>query len=122
MQLNGEKFIQLWVRWLKYYSKYHRQILSYALPLLSGSAVGLRVVEIGGDRQLTVVAKRPLRKGEFLYDLIGLIPMDSATRHTHLSEIFPHPCQPAIREARILDGPIRFLNHSCQGHNVEVGE
>lgn len=96
--------------------------MSYTLPLLSGSAVRLKVVELGGNRQLTVVAKRLLLKGEFIYDLIGLIPMDSVTQHSRLSEIFPHPCQPAIREERVLDGPIRFLNHSCHGYNVEVGD
>jgi hypothetical protein len=102
------------------YLKCHRQILSHTLPLLSGSAVALKVVELGGHRQLTVVTKRPLLEGELLYDLIGLMPTDSLTPHSHLSEIFPHSSQPAKHQARVLDGSIRFLNHSCHKFNAEV--
>jgi hypothetical protein len=64
-------------------------------------------------------------KGEFIQELVGLMPEDNKGEYTDLSTITPHPDNYNIKkqpsfDRRILIGPIRFMNHACSSYNVEV--
>lgn len=97
-----------------------RHVLAYTPPILYGSAVGFKSTKLGGLLQFSVVANRPLVENEIIYDLMGIMAIDGDAPHSHLSEITGHTSQPAAGQVRILDGAIRFINHSCQKFNCEV--
>jgi hypothetical protein len=65
-------------------------------------------------------ASRAFRPGEYIYELAGLVPTDNLADHTNLSVITPHADQGEVLEPRVLFGPIRFINHHCVSHNVQV--
>jgi hypothetical protein len=67
-------------------------------------------------------ASRAFRPGEYIYELAGLVPTDNLAEHTNLSVITPHVDQGEVLEPRVLCGPIRFINHHCVSHNVQVGK
>lgn len=69
-----------------------------------------------------VEACRKFCKGEYIYELVGLEPIDGSARHTELSVIVPHIDQGEALEPRVLFGPIRFINHHCKKYNVEVSK
>jgi hypothetical protein len=71
-------------------------------------------------KEFGVKACRDFHPGEYVYELAGLVPTDSAAVHTGLSCTIPHVDQGQPLEPRVLCGPIRFVNHHCVSRNVEV--
>jgi hypothetical protein len=67
-----------------------------------------------------VRATRLIVKGEYLYELSGLLAIDNNTPHTRLSESTPFGFGDSSQDVRVLFGPIRFVNHQCIGFNAEV--
>ena len=71
-----------------------------------------------GQLGFGVRAMRAISKGEYVYELSGLLAIDNDTPHTRLSESTPFG--DLTRERRVLFGPIRFVNHRCIDFNAEV--
>lgn len=65
-----------------------------------------------------VRAAQNIQKGDYIYELSGLLAADGATPHTRLSESIPFGN--AGQDRRVLFGPIRFVNHLCVHFNAEV--
>ena len=63
--------------------------------------------------QFGIKAKVEIPEGVFIPELLGLMASDTVAEHSGLSEIMPHNDQIGPREPRILVGPLRFINHSC---------
>ena len=72
------------------------------------------------NREFGVKASRGFRTGEYIYELVGLVPTDNRAEHTNLSSVVPHVDQGEALEPRVLFGPIRFINHDCVAYNVQV--
>jgi len=75
---------------------------------------------MGKKKEFGVEAARNFCKGEYIYELVGHVPIDSLAKHTDLSVTVPHVNQGEALEPRVLFGPIRFINHHCKQYNVEV--
>lgn len=72
------------------------------------------------NREFGVKASRGFRTGEYIYELVGLVPTDNRAEHTNLSSVVPHVDQgEALEPRRVLCGPIRFINHDCVAYNVQ---
>lgn len=89
---------------------------------MQSSHVHLYVVREGQKTELGVKASRSFGKGEYIYELVGHIPIDSLAEHTELSVIEPHVDQGEVLERRVFFGPIRFINHHCKLYNVQVSK
>lgn len=75
----------------------------------------------GGPRGFGIVARRFLHKDEYIYELPGMIAKSSVPKiQSMLSKIIPHHVQNQGSEERVLFGPLRFVNHQCEGYNVSV--
>lgn len=80
-----------------------------------------RPIGIDGERGFGIVAKRFIKEGEYIFELPGMIAKTSApSLQTQLSMIIPHRRQKQGTTARVLFGPLRFVNHICKGFNVTV--
>ena len=84
----------------------------------------LKLTTIGEKKEFGVEASRKFSKGEYIYELVGLVPMDGSENHSELSAITPHIDQELgeALEPRVLFGPIRLINHHCKQYNVEVSK
>jgi hypothetical protein len=67
-----------------------------------------------------VKAMRAINKGDYVYELAGLLATDNDTPHTHLSETTPFGA--SSQDIRVFFGPIRFVNHECIDFNAEVSK
>lgn len=107
------------MHWMIDISDFERCISAYALIVQPTSVARLYKRKMN-DNELGfgVRATRPIVKGEYLYELSGLLAIDNDTPHTRLSESTPFGDLP--QDVRILFGPIRFVNHQCIGFNAEV--
>jgi hypothetical protein len=100
--------------------------LAHAQLLSAESPVRLKVVRMGdeGGKGFGIQASRNIGKGELIYELIGLMAIDSVTSNSGLSEIHPHKTQVGRKRdranPRVLVGPLRYVNHVCKGSNVSV--
>lgn len=98
-----------------------RFLAAYSMVVEKTSgAVALTKFSPGGSLQFGVIAKRPIMKGTYIYELMGIMASDTTAPHSRLSEIFPHPHQRKGLEPKILFGPARFANHDCKKSNIEV--
>lgn len=93
----------------------NRELFAYRQVIDTRSAVRLRVINMDGHLQFAVVAQRDIDPLEELWDLMGIMPIDSNGQHTKVSEMAPEG-----GGARPLIGPIRFANHQCRSFNCEV--
>lgn len=86
-----------------------------------------------GVLQFSLFATRDISIGETLWEVMGIMAIDSNGGHTQLSEMIPSPKayqwmsknlakkgKKSSISPRVLCGPIRFANHKCGGSNVEV--
>ena len=74
-----------------------------------------------GPRGFGIVARRFLHKEEYIYELPGMIAKTSVPKiESMLSKIIPHTVQKQGSEERVFFGPLRFVNHQCEGYNVSV--
>jgi hypothetical protein len=71
-----------------------------------------------GHMGFGVRATKDIVKGEYVYELSGLLAIDNDTPHTHLSETTPFG--DSSQDVRVFFGPIRFVNHRCINFNAEV--
>ncbi|KII82902.1 hypothetical protein PLICRDRAFT_527696 [Plicaturopsis crispa FD-325 SS-3] len=90
------------------------ELFAYRQVIDTRSAVRLRVINMDGHLQFAVVAQRDIDPLEELWDLMGIMPIDSNGQHTKVSEMAPEG-----GGARPLIGPIRFANHQCRSFNCE---
>jgi hypothetical protein len=100
-----------------------RCIAAYALVIQPKSTVRLykrRMSQQVGHRHLGfgVRAAQKIHKGDYIYELSGMLATDNDTPHTRLSETIPFGG--ASQDQRVLFGPIRFVNHRCVHFNAEV--
>lgn len=93
----------------------YRELFAYRQVVDAHSAVRLRVISLDGNLQFAMFANRNIRSGEFLWELMGMMPIDSNGGHSKVSEMSPFKA-----DARVLIGPIRFVNHQCRTFNCEV--
>jgi len=100
----------------------NRVLRAYSLLLLKCSDVRLKLTSIGMKEEFGVLASRKFFPGEFIYELVGLVPIDGLASHTELSVTMPHIDQGETVEPRVLFGPIRFINHHCDEYNVQVSK
>lgn len=87
------------------------------------SSVKLSCVRMGPENKyrFTIHAKRHIKNGTVIKELIGLMPKDNNAHYADISMI--KPCEynnQSPTEERALCGPIRYINHICKGANVEV--
>ncbi|KAF8970779.1 hypothetical protein BDZ97DRAFT_1651914 [Flammula alnicola] len=97
-------------------------IAAYAMIINPESTVKLSVIALGPERitGFAIHANRMIKKGEQIYELVGLMPKDNKTKHSELSCVKPNPSQnQSPRVERVLFGPIRFINHVCEIPNAE---
>ena len=103
--------------------KNDRCITAYTTVINPSSPVKLVQRPIGprGPRGFGIVARRPIQKNEYIYELPGMIAK-SARPHiqSKLSVIIPHHSQKQGKEERVFFGPLRFVNHMCEEYNVSV--
>lgn len=101
---------------------YPRCIAAYALVVLPTSTAHLYKRRMTDDKEghlgFGVQATRDIVKGEYVYELSGLLAIDNDTPHTRLSETTPFGN--SSEEQRVFFGPIRFVNHQCIDFNAEV--
>ena len=103
--------------------QYIRCIAAHSMIIQPNAAVKLSTIKLGPSKNIgfAIHARRLIRKGEAIPELIGMMPMDNDTPHTNLSSIQPHFSQNQDhRSERVLFGPIRFINHLCINFNAEV--
>ncbi|KAF8230697.1 hypothetical protein L208DRAFT_1060441, partial [Tricholoma matsutake] len=74
---------------------------------------------ISNKREFGIEASRAFQPGEYIYELVGLVPTDNLADHTNLSVVTPHVDQGEALEPHVLFGPIHFINHHCVSHNVQ---
>ncbi|KAJ6454027.1 hypothetical protein C8R47DRAFT_1228846 [Mycena vitilis] len=89
-------------------------LCAYTVLLAPWSAVKLRVTRMGPSdtKGFAIVAARDLKENEYIYELAGLMSIDTAelAQHTDLSVV----TFPGHDTKHILFGPIRLVNHDCQ--------
>ena len=98
-----------------------RCITAYTMVINPVSPIKLIQRPIGpnGPRGFGITARRFIQKGEYLYELPGMIAKTSRPNiQSNLSVIIPHTRQEQGSEGRVLFGPLRFVNHLCEGSNV----
>jgi hypothetical protein len=100
----------------------YRVLRAYSFLYLKHSDVKLKATTIRQRKQFGVEACRKFCTGEYIYELVGLVPIDGKAKHTELSVTTPHIDQGEALEPRVLFGPIRFINHHCKDSNVEVSK
>lgn len=107
---------------IQFHDTLSRFLASYAMLVGFGERahVGLRIRQIGG-LGFSVVARKNLPEGIYIYELTGMMAADGEAIHSRLSEITPYPSQRKVKgcQPRVLFGPARFINHDCNP-NVEV--
>jgi len=75
----------------------------------------------GGPRGFGIIARRAIQKNEYIYELPGMIAKTSRPSiQSKLSIIIPHHRQRQGTEERVFFGPLRFVNHLCEGYNIMV--
>ena len=103
--------------WLNTALDIYRILAAYTTVILDSSDIKLRRI---GKTDFGVSAKRDFEPGEYIYELMGIMPIDSIALHSELSVITPHPVQGQKSERRVMTGPLRLLNHRCQLFNAQV--
>ncbi|KAJ7284385.1 hypothetical protein C8J57DRAFT_1288277 [Mycena rebaudengoi] len=86
-------------------------LCAYSILLAPWSVVALKVTHMGSTKELgfAVHASQPLKAGEIIYELAGLLSTDTeAPNFTRLAEMEADDGTP-----RVLIGPIRLVNHDC---------
>ena len=74
-----------------------------------------------GSRGFGIIARRPIQNKEYIYELPGMIAKSARPSiQSKLSIIIPHHSQKQGKEERVFFGPLRFVNHLCEGFNVMV--
>jgi len=99
----------------------HRCITAYTMVVNPASPIKLiqRLIGPNGPRGFGITARRFIQKGEYLYELPGMIAKTSRPNiQSNLSIIIPHHRQQQGSEERVLFGPLRFVNHVCEGSNI----
>ncbi|KDR65068.1 hypothetical protein GALMADRAFT_82314 [Galerina marginata CBS 339.88] len=103
-----------------------RCIAAYTLVINPEAIVHLKVKLLGHANQkgFAIHATKDIIKGEYIQELLGLMPEDRTKNYTDLSTITPHPdnCnndKNSSFDEKLLIGPIRFINHRCFSYNVE---
>ncbi|KDR65714.1 hypothetical protein GALMADRAFT_47566, partial [Galerina marginata CBS 339.88] len=73
------------------------------------------------QKGFAIYANKDIIQGEYIEELLGLMPEDRAEKYTDLSTITPHDDNrnDGSFEEKLLIGPIRFINHRCVSYNVE---
>ncbi|KDR65286.1 hypothetical protein GALMADRAFT_148808 [Galerina marginata CBS 339.88] len=98
-------------------------IAAYSLVINRAAIVHLKVKPLGHANQkgFAIYANKDIIQGEYIEELLGLMPEDRAEKYTDLSTITPHTdnCNDGSFEEKLLIGPIRFINHRCVSYNVE---
>lgn len=87
------------------------------------SCVKLGVRHFGKEQMLGfgIFARVDLKRGEFIYELTGLLAADDEADRTELSVIQTKADDPkTLGYSRVLFGPLRFINHQCTTPNAEV--
>ena len=98
---------------------FQRCISAYALIIQPTSAARLYQKRLNdGHIGFGVRAMKDIVKGEYVYELLGLLAIDNDTPHTRLSETTPFGN--SSEDVRVFFGPIRFVNHLCVNFNAEV--
>lgn len=100
-----------------------RCIAAYTMVINPSSPIRLTQQPMGpnGIRGFGIVATRLIQENEYIYELPGMIAKSSRPDiQSMLSIIVPHPRQKEMIEERVLFGPLRFVNHICQGYNIMV--
>ncbi|KDR70301.1 hypothetical protein GALMADRAFT_144960 [Galerina marginata CBS 339.88] len=98
-------------------------ITAYSLVINPAAIVHLKVKPLGHAKQkgFAIYANKDIIQGEYIQELLGLMPEDRAEKYTDLSTITPHKDNrnDGSFEEKLLIGPIRFINHRCVSYNVE---
>ncbi|KDR65222.1 hypothetical protein GALMADRAFT_148865 [Galerina marginata CBS 339.88] len=101
-------------------------VAAYTLVINPEAIVHLKVKPLGHANQkgFAIHATKDIIKGEYIQELLGLMPEDRAKNYTDLSTITPHSDnrnndKNSSFDEKILIGPIRFINHRCFSYNVE---
>jgi hypothetical protein len=76
----------------------------------------MRTEDGGIAYRFGITARVDLEENKCLFELAGLVPIDDNAEHTSLSEIH----RSNHRQARLLAGPIRYINHVCGPPNAQV--
>ncbi|KII86353.1 hypothetical protein PLICRDRAFT_43942 [Plicaturopsis crispa FD-325 SS-3] len=95
---------------------------AYTSVMRSASPVRLITCAMGPERtnQFAVVASAPIPGGVTVYEMLGLMAINDDCPHTNLSVMLPDPMQTGHQGPRIMIGPLRFVNHICEGANAEI--
>ncbi|KAJ6501156.1 hypothetical protein C8R47DRAFT_1109051 [Mycena vitilis] len=90
-------------------------ICGYAALFASWSLVSVRMIPIGGvgRRQFAIIAEENIPRGTIMHELTGLLTSEAADGYSHSNLSLMRDLD-GVR--RVLTGPIRFLNHSCNAN------
>jgi len=97
--------------------------MSYTMVINPSSPIRLvqRTMGLGDQRGFGIIATRAIQQNELIYELPGMIASSARPAiQSSLSIIIPHRCQEQGTEERVLFGPLRFVNHMCNGSNIMV--
>lgn len=97
--------------------------MAYTMVINPSSPVKLVQRKIGpdGPRGFGIVARRPIQENEYIYELPGMIAKSARPNiQSKLSVIVPHHSQKQGKGERVFFGPLRFVNHQCEGYSVVV--
>jgi hypothetical protein len=77
-------------------------------------------VRLGADQQnqFGIVAKEDLPPDTFLYELAGMLSVDYVDDTTNVITTRLSEIRAVDGTKRVLFGPIRFVNHSCDANAV----
>ena len=103
--------------WLNTALDIYRILAAYTTIILDSSDVKLLRI---GKTDFGVSAKRDFEPGEYIYELMGIMPIDSITLHSKLSVITPHPTHGQKSQWLAITGPLHLLKHRCQLFNAQV--
>jgi len=98
-----------------------RCITAYSMVINPSAPIKLvqRPIGPGGPRGFGIISRRFIQKNEYIYELPGMIAKSSRPSiQSKLSIIVPHHGQKQGKEERVLFGPLRFVNHICEGYNI----
>jgi hypothetical protein len=65
--------------------------------------------------QFGIKAREDIRANVYIPELLGLMASDTVTDPSELSMIapYPYPTQTGPKEPRVIIGPLRLVNHTC---------
>ena len=72
-------------------------------------------------RGFGIIAQWFIQKEEYIYELSSMITKTSQPDiQSNLSIIYPHHWQNQGSKERLFFGPLKFVNHICDGPNITV--